>query len=343
MTTSFDLTVLPPAKTKVRRYLLALLLTGLAIYVFLPRVAAMGHAAYVIFNLRIPFVALSIAAQLLSYAGSGYLLRAVVKLADKPISILDGALMTAGANSMGTLGGGALGTAGMTYRWLRRRGVNAGAAGFAGWLTLFLNDIALAIVSLAGLLIIIHFKKSSSVVVAGFTLVLLILGTFLGALILCLVYREKLDPIAIAIARFFAKVRHKPVDPAKMETSVGHLLEGWDALLRGGWYGPGVGTVLNTSFDMLTLGFLFWAAGYRVGVAVLVAGYGIPQLLGKLTVILGGIGVVEATMVGLYALLGAPKASAVVVVLGYRLISFWIPTLVGIALIPYLEHRTGTR
>jgi uncharacterized protein (TIRG00374 family) len=76
--------------------------------------------------------------------------------------------------------------------------------------------------------------------------------------------------------------------------------------------------------------------------AVLVAGYGIPQLLGKLTVILGGIGVVEASMMGLYTLLGAPKPTVVVVVLVYRLLSFWIPTLVGIALIPYLERRTGT-
>lgn len=342
MTTSFDLTVPPPPKTKVRRYLFALILAGLAVYFVLPRVAAMGHAAYVVSNLKIPFVALSIGAQLLSYAGSGYLLKAVVKLAAKPISILDGALMTAGANTVGTLGGGALGTAGMTYRWLRRRGVNAGAAGLAGWLAIFLNDIALATVSLAGLMIIIHLKKSSGALVASFTLIMLILGASLGALILCLVYRKRLDPIAIAVARFFSKIRHKPVETDKIEASVGHLLEGWDALLRGGWREPAVGTILNTSFDMLTLGFLFWAVGYRVGVAVLVAGYGIPQLLGKLTVILGGIGVVEATMVGLYTLLGTPKASAVVVVLGYRLFSFWIPTMVGIALIPYLEHRTGT-
>ena len=48
---------------------------------------------------------------------------------------------------------------------------------------------------------------------------------------------------------------------------------------------------------------------------MLVAGYGIPQLLGKFTVILGGIGVVEAGVVGLYTLLGAPKPSAVVAVL----------------------------
>jgi hypothetical protein len=34
--------------------------------------------------------------------------------------------MTLAANSVGTLGGGASGTAGMTYLWLRRRGVNCG-------------------------------------------------------------------------------------------------------------------------------------------------------------------------------------------------------------------------
>jgi uncharacterized protein (TIRG00374 family) len=65
----------------------------------------------------------------------------------------------------------------------------------------------------------------------------------------------------------------------------------------------------------------------------------VPQLLGKLTVILGGIGVVETTMVGLYSIFGVPTAISVVVILVYRLFSFWIPTLVGIALVPYFEQR----
>jgi uncharacterized protein (TIRG00374 family) len=68
-------------------------------------------------------------------------------------------------------------------------------------------------------------------------------------------------------------------------------------------------------------------------------GYGVPQLLGKLTVILGGIGVVESTMVALYAALGVPAPIALVVVLVYRLFSFWLPTLAGIELVPYLEHH----
>jgi len=331
-----------PPKTKVRRYLFALILSGLAIYFCLSRFAAMGHAFQVIANLRIPSVALSIAAQLLSYVGSGYLLRTVVRLASKPISIVDGALMTAAANSVGTLGGGVIGTAGMTYLWLRRRGVNAGAAGLGGWLPIFLNNAVLAIVSLARLIIIIQHKKSSGVIVAGFALVLLILGGALTSLVLGLVFRARLGPVAIAVAGFFAKFRHKPPARAKIEAAVGHLLEGWDALLQGGWRRPAAGAILNTGFDMLTLYFLFFAAGHQISAAVLVAGYGIPQLLGKLTVILGCVGVVEASMVGLYALLGAPRPTAVVVVLAYRLFSFWLPTLVGIALIPYLERWTGT-
>jgi len=206
----------------------------MAVYFFLPRFAAMGHAFEIISNLKISFVALSFGAQLLSYLGSGYLLRTVVKLAAKPVSILDGALMTAGANSVGTLGGGVLGTAGMTYLWLRRRGVNAGAAGLGGWLPIFLNNTALAVVSLAGLIVIIHLRKSTSVLVAGFALVFLVLGAALTALILCLRYRGKLAPIATAVAGFLARLLHKPSPHAKIEAAVGHLLDGWDALLRGG-------------------------------------------------------------------------------------------------------------
>lgn len=107
MTTSIELEPPLPPKTKVRRYLWALILSGLSVYFFLPRFAAMGHALLVISNLRVHFVVLSIAAQLLSYAGSGYLLSTAVKLAAKPVSVVDGALITTGANSVGTLGGAA--------------------------------------------------------------------------------------------------------------------------------------------------------------------------------------------------------------------------------------------
>jgi uncharacterized protein (TIRG00374 family) len=328
-----------PPRTKIRRYLFLLIVLGLSLYVLLPQVARMEHALEVAATLRIPFVALSLIAQVFSYLGSGYLLRAVVRLVAKPVSVLEGALVTAGANSVGTLGGGVLGTAGVTYLWLRQRGVSPGAAGLGGWIPILLNDAALALVSLAGLLVFILLKKFSSVLVLGLVLAVLILAGGMGVLLWCLTHRKKLTPAAIAIARFTAKLRRKTVDRHATELAVGRLLEAWDTLLQGGWRAPVTGVLLNTGFDMLTLAFLFLAARHGVSPLVLVAGYGVPQLLGKLTVILGGVGVVETTMVGLYGALGVPTAIAVVVVLVYRLFSFWMPTLAGIALVPYFEHR----
>jgi glycosyltransferase 2 family protein len=233
-----------------------------------------------------------------------------------------------------------LGTAGMTYLWLRQRGVSPGAAGLGGWIPIFLNDATLSIVSLLGLLTLMVLNKFSSILALALALAVLILAGSMGALLWSLTHREKLMPLATAVTNFTGRFRRKSHDPHGTEVAVGRLLEAWDALLlNGGWRGPAAGAALNTGFDMLTLAFLFLSAGHGVSLLVLVAGYGVPQLLGKLTVILGGIGVVETTMVGLYSILGVPTAIAVVVVLVYRLFSFWLPTLAGAALVPYLEHR----
>jgi len=68
--------VLPiPSKTKWRRNLFLLILVGLAVYFFLPEFARIEHAFQVVSTLRIPLVTMSLAAQALSYLGSGYLLR----------------------------------------------------------------------------------------------------------------------------------------------------------------------------------------------------------------------------------------------------------------------------
>lgn len=329
---------LPPRK-KARRSLFLLIVMGLSVYLLLPQVARIEHTLRIAFTLRVPFIALAVGAQILSYLGSGYLLRSVVRMVAKPVSVAEGALVTVGANSVGTLGGGILGTAGMTYLWLRRRGVSPGAAALGGWIPIFLNNAALAIVSLLGLLTLILLEKSSNVLVLGLALAVLILASGIATLLWSLTHREKLMPLMMAIANFFARFRRKAIGRHATEAAGRRLLEAWDALVKGGWRGPAAGAALNTGFDMLTLAFVFLSAGHGVSLPVLIAGYGVPQLLGKLTVIFGGIGVVETTMVELYRTLGVPTPIAVVVVLVYRLISFWLPTLAGIALVPYFEHR----
>jgi hypothetical protein len=52
----------------------------------------------------------------------------------------------------------------------------------------------------------------------------------------------------------------------------------------------------------------------------------------------------EGTIVGLYSTLGVPRPIAVVVVLwSYRLLSFWLPPLAGVALATYFERFTTMR
>ncbi len=90
---------------------------------------------------------------------------------------------------------------------------------------------------------------------------------------------------------------------------------------------------------MLTLYFFFIAAGFPVGFEILIVGYGLPILLGKIAFLLpGGIGVVESSMAALYTGLGVPGSIAVVVVLSYRVFSFWIPTIIGFPIAFYLQR-----
>jgi hypothetical protein len=93
---------------------------------------------------------------------------------------------------------------------------------------------------------------------------------------------------------------------------------------------------------MLTLYLLFIAAGHAVSPGILLVGYGLPQLLGKVSFLPGGVGIIEGTMAAMYASLGVPNAVSVVVILTYRFISFWLPTLVGFLLIPYLQRASSS-
>jgi uncharacterized protein (TIRG00374 family) len=101
-----------------------------------------------------------------------------------------------------------------------------------------------------------------------------------------------------------------------------------------------LGAVAYWGFDIAVLGVCFHAFGTIVPVAVLICGYFLGTL-GSLLPLPGGIGGVEGGMIGAFAAFGVPAQSAVVAVLAYRAISFWLPTLPGI--IGYLTLRSTVR
>jgi uncharacterized protein (TIRG00374 family) len=101
-----------------------------------------------------------------------------------------------------------------------------------------------------------------------------------------------------------------------------------------------LGAVAYWGFDIAVLGFCFHAFGTIVPLAVLVVGYFLGTL-GSLLPLPAGIGGVEGGMIGAFVAFGLPASSAVISVLAYRAISFWLPTLPGIA--GYLALRSTVR
>jgi uncharacterized membrane protein YbhN (UPF0104 family) len=101
-----------------------------------------------------------------------------------------------------------------------------------------------------------------------------------------------------------------------------------------------LGAVGYWAFDIAVLGVSFKAFGADVWVAVLVMGYFLGTL-GSLLPLPGGIGGVEGGMIGAFVAFGVPADRAVIAVLAYRAISFWLPTLPGIA--GYVGLRSTVR
>jgi uncharacterized membrane protein YbhN (UPF0104 family) len=137
---------------------------------------------------------------------------------------------------------------------------------------------------------------------------------------------------------FWARLRGRQYNPGATEAVLDSLFDAWGLLLAGGWLKALAGDVMSVGFDALTLYFVFWAAGYSISPGLLLAGYGLPNLAGKLSILPGGVGVVEGGMAALYAALGVSSSVVVVAVLGYRLLSFWIPVALGFVLAAWLDR-----
>ena len=137
----------------------------------------------------------------------------------------------------------------------------------------------------------------------------------------------------------WTRLWRKPFNSEVVHSTMDELFSSISLLLKGNWREPLLWSALNVGFDSATLVFLFHAVRRPAMAGLLLAGYALPQLLGKVLMLPGGVGAVEASMIGLYATLGISRAKGVLVVLSYRALSFWIPTLAGLVVVPYLERK----
>lgn len=102
------------------------------------------------------------------------------------------------------------------------------------------------------------------------------------------------------------------------------------ALLREGNAWLISGLVAYLVFDLMVLWATFHAFGLAPPLAIVWIGYLIGEL-GGLIPVPGGIGGIDAGLVGTFVLYGVPITSAASAVLAYRAIALWVPALLGAA------------
>jgi uncharacterized protein (TIRG00374 family) len=95
----------------------------------------------------------------------------------------------------------------------------------------------------------------------------------------------------------------------------------------------------NWLLDAAALWVVFAAFGQVLGLGAIVTVYGLGSILAQLPLTPGGLGIVEGVMVPAFILFGVPPSVAVVGVIAWRLLEFWMP--IPLALVAYASLRAG--
>lgn len=235
-----------------------------------------------------------------------------------------------------TLPGGSATATAMIVAALRARGIHAApataglaASGAISWTVLGLLLPVSAVLAIAG-------GESGAIALGAAAIAAALVGVV--SVVPIAVRRparagELVERLAAALARGPFR---RWVEPGALGSLVSTGLTGVRSITRdrraiataAGWASA------NWLLDAATLGLLAATLGDGTPLLAILLAYVIGQLLAAVPITPGGVGIVEPAMTGALLAAGAPGAGATATVLGWRLVSHWLPILVGLGLLP---------
>ena len=216
---------------------------------------------------------------------------------------------------------------------LRRRGVRAGDVLGAAVMHSMLNQLAIFLLLPAGLfeLLVRHplgRERTAEVAAAGG----LSLGV-LAALLLFLFHGGVRRRVVEAGALLAHRVTRRPPHDAFHETDEALARGTATARRRPGPMSLAVVLVIaDWGTSLATLGFCFRTFGESLPLGVLLTGFSIGVAAGVVSMVPGGLGVQDGSMVGMFALLGVPLEHAILASVLFRLVYYVAPFLVSLPL-----------
>jgi len=319
------------------RWLLMAAFLALAVKLVWPQLGPLSNSLDTLRNMVPAYLVAAAVAQVASYWFSGLMLRHIVALTGDRLSAGRGTAISLASGSVGLVAGGAIGTAGTTFRWLRDVGVSPEGALLASWLPTVLNATVMLALGVVGTVELVAAHGLSGAEWAAVGLALGVTGGAGAFLWWAAGHPAPAERLAVSAARRWARLRKKPSREAAVRERVEATYQALGLLKQKGWMRPALDSALMILLDAATLWLVFVAMLDVVSPHVFFAGYAIPLMVSKVGVVPGGVGLVEGMMVGVFRHVGEQAATAALAVVGYRLLGFWLPNLVGFGVLPFLQ------
>jgi len=318
------------SKNKSFRYLIILVIVGLAVNFILPKLMDINQAFQVLLNMTWWLVFAAAFAEVLVYICYGFSMKSVLDIQGHNLSVFQTALIFLSSYSVGTVAGGWIGSAAASVSLFAKKGVKPVDSTVAGFLPSMLTNIPLSLLGIVGMISLGLNNGLSQARLIQYSVFIGLLLLISFAPLIGLAFPKAAFKLVNWALWHWNRFRKKPYEPQNTQDMLENIFDAWRLMGKGNWWAPLLGVTGYYLFDMLTMSLIFRAAGYPIKLGVLIAGYALPQILAKMAFIIpGGIGVIETAMAGLFVSQAVPDDIALVVVLGYRLISFWLPILFG--------------
>ena len=307
----------------------------------LPRLGGLTHDAAGLRHARPAFLVAAIVAQALSLGCYAQLYRQVLAALGARVRFRLAADVTLATFFVSHLTpfGSATGTL-VNASTLETEGIAATTTGEAIALTSLTSTIALIVLFGTG------FAATAGRHVSHQYLVIAGIALFLVVAALAVVLAVGAHPaVAGRAGRWAASVaRHvRPsIDPTQAAQTATRLASLARTALTGRAFAVSFGLASgDLLFDLLSLDLVFLALRYQPGFGPLAVAYGAANIASAIPVTPGGLGVIEVTLVAITVGFGAPRATAVLAVLGYRIVNYWLPLIPGAIASIRLRLRAG--
>lgn len=311
--------------------LIIILIIGFGLYFLIPRLIGLQEAIRLIMTARKWKILIAVCFEIISYMGAAWLLGIILSRLGYKITFFNRfKISSIAAFAMHFFPVSSFGEGAVDYYFLRKQKVETGSILLMLVLRIILTYIAFFTIFLAGLALVPtspYIKFSPKII--SLVLFLVVLATISYIIFL---YRNK-DKFRRYWHKFFrifkpfvSKIRGREVADEQEEEIFEDIYQGIGLFGRKKRFMllSVIAAMVFWLGDISCFYFVFQAFNYNIHWGVLIFGYCSATILGMISFIPGGLGVVETSMGLIYSGLGVPSPLAIMVILVFRFFSFWL-------------------